>query len=90
MVVVFTLYQSGLHLEGPFISEEKKGAHPPQFLRTFKSGGVADLMETYGHLENVAMVTLAPELANSGAAIRALAGRGITVSVGTWDAECLG
>lgn len=78
----FTLFVSGLHLEGPFISEEKKGAHPAQFLRTFNAGGVADLMETYGHLENVAMVTLAPELANSGAAIRELAGRGITVSVG--------
>ncbi len=73
---------SGIHLEGPFISEEKKGAHPPKFLRTFKAGGVADLMETYGHLDNVAMVTLAPELANSAAAIRELSGRGIAVSLG--------
>lgn len=75
-------FVSGLHLEGPFISEEKRGAHPPQFLRTFKSGGVADLIETYGRLENVAMVTLAPELANSEAAIHELAGRGIAVSLG--------
>lgn len=73
---------SGVHLEGPFISEEKKGAHPPKFLRSFKTGGVADLMETYGTLDNVAVVTLAPELENSGPVIQELARRGITVSVG--------
>uniref|UniRef100_A0A672JT40 N-acetylglucosamine-6-phosphate deacetylase n=1 Tax=Sinocyclocheilus grahami TaxID=75366 RepID=A0A672JT40_SINGR len=73
---------SGIHLEGPFISEEKRGAHPSKFLRTFKAGGVANLMETYGYLDNVAMVTLAPELANSAAAIRELSGRGIAVSLG--------
>ncbi|XP_063040216.1 N-acetylglucosamine-6-phosphate deacetylase [Engraulis encrasicolus] len=72
----------GVHLEGPFISEEKKGAHPPKFLRSFKTGGVADLMETYGTLDNVAVVTLAPELENSGPVIQELARRGITVSVG--------
>ncbi|KAK3525368.1 hypothetical protein QTP86_031252 [Hemibagrus guttatus] len=72
----------GLHLEGPFISEEKRGAHPPQFLRPFSKGGVADLFETYGQLENVAMVTLAPELPNSGPAICELARRGIAVSLG--------
>ncbi|XP_053493770.1 N-acetylglucosamine-6-phosphate deacetylase [Ictalurus punctatus] len=72
----------GLHLEGPFISEEKRGAHPPRFLRSFSKGGVADLFETYGQLENVAMVTLAPELPNSGPAICELARRGIAVSLG--------
>ncbi|KAL2100885.1 hypothetical protein ACEWY4_002646 [Coilia grayii] len=72
----------GVHLEGPFISEEKRGAHPPKFLRSFKAGGVADLMETYGPLDNVAVVTLAPELENSGPVIQELARRGITVSVG--------
>ncbi|XP_050929923.1 N-acetylglucosamine-6-phosphate deacetylase [Lates calcarifer] len=52
----------GFHLEGPFISLEKKGAHPEQYLRTFRCGGVEDLIEVYGSLDNVAMVTLAPEL----------------------------
>ncbi|XP_036421990.1 N-acetylglucosamine-6-phosphate deacetylase [Colossoma macropomum] len=72
----------GLHLEGPFINEEKRGAHPPKFIRPFKKGGVADLTEVYGTLDNVVLVTVAPELTNSGPAIRELVGRGITVSLG--------
>ncbi|KAL7379372.1 hypothetical protein ABVT39_026758 [Epinephelus coioides] len=72
----------GFHLEGPFISLEKKGAHPEQFLRTFKSGGIEDLIEAYGSLDNVAMVTLAPELAGSLSVVRELCQRGITVSLG--------
>ncbi|XP_071322379.1 N-acetylglucosamine-6-phosphate deacetylase [Trachinotus anak] len=72
----------GFHLEGPFISEEKKGAHPAQFLRTFQREGFEDLMETYGGLDNVAMVTLAPELASSQSVVRELCQRGITVSLG--------
>ncbi|KAM9346276.1 N-acetylglucosamine-6-phosphate deacetylase [Symphorus nematophorus] len=72
----------GLHLEGPFISVEKKGAHPEQFLRTFQSGGIEDLMEAYGSLDNVTMVTLAPELASSQSVVRELSQRGITVSLG--------
>ncbi|XP_065821043.1 N-acetylglucosamine-6-phosphate deacetylase [Labrus bergylta] len=72
----------GVHLEGPFISAEKKGAHPEQFLRTFRSGGLQDLMEAYGSLDNVAMVTLAPELASSQSVVRELSQRGVTVSLG--------
>lgn len=72
----------GFHLEGPFISKEKKGAHPQQFLLTFQSRGIEDLMEVYGSLDNVAMVTLAPELAGSQSVVRELCKRGITVSLG--------
>lgn len=80
--VKFDLLSAGFHLEGPFISLEKKGAHPEQFLRTFKSGGIEDLIEAYGSLDNVAMVTLAPELAGSLSVVRELCQRGITVSLG--------
>ncbi|XP_055366724.1 N-acetylglucosamine-6-phosphate deacetylase isoform X3 [Betta splendens] len=72
----------GFHLEGPFISEEKKGAHPEQYLRTFRSGGIEDLAEAYGSLDNAAIVTLAPELESSQAAVKELCQRGITVSLG--------
>nr|XP_057905508.1 N-acetylglucosamine-6-phosphate deacetylase [Doryrhamphus excisus] len=72
----------GVHLEGPFISVEKKGAHPERFLRTFRSGDLADLTQVYGSLDNVAMVTLAPELEGSLSAVRELRRRGVTVSLG--------
>ncbi|XP_067088354.1 N-acetylglucosamine-6-phosphate deacetylase isoform X1 [Osmerus mordax] len=72
----------GFHLEGPFISPEKKGAHPEKYLHTFQLGGMSDLLDTYGALDNVAMVTLAPELANSQVVIQELAQMGITVSLG--------
>lgn len=72
----------GFHLEGPFISVEKKGAHPEQFLRTFQTGGIEDLMEAYGSLDNVAIVTLAPELSRSQSVVEVLCQRGITVSLG--------
>uniref|UniRef100_A0A669C7A5 N-acetylglucosamine-6-phosphate deacetylase n=1 Tax=Oreochromis niloticus TaxID=8128 RepID=A0A669C7A5_ORENI len=72
----------GFHLEGPFISAEKKGAHPEKYLRTFKSGGLEDLMEVYGSLDDVAIVTLAPELPGSQSVVRELSRRGITVSLG--------
>ncbi|KAJ8377230.1 hypothetical protein AAFF_G00264580 [Aldrovandia affinis] len=72
----------GVHVEGPFISPQKKGAHPEMFLRGFEAGGVRDVLETYGCLDTVAMVTLAPELAGSPAVIQDLAQRGITVSLG--------
>ncbi|XP_042249272.1 N-acetylglucosamine-6-phosphate deacetylase isoform X1 [Thunnus maccoyii] len=72
----------GVHLEGPFISFEKKGAHPEQYLRTFQSGGIKDVLEAYGSMDNVAMVTLAPELPSSQSVVRELCQRGITVSLG--------
>ncbi|MBN3322106.1 NAGA deacetylase, partial [Atractosteus spatula] len=72
----------GVHLEGPFISREKKGAHPEQYLRTFQAGGARDLLDTYGYLDDVSIVTLAPELPHSLGVIQELVQRGITVSLG--------
>ncbi|KAL7979139.1 hypothetical protein Chor_015163, partial [Crotalus horridus] len=55
----------GIHLEGPFISKEKKGAHPENYLRTFESGAFKDLLATYGSLDCVRIITLAPEMKRS-------------------------
>ena len=72
---------TGLHLEGPFISEEKKGAHPSQFIKQLDNG-FQTVEETYKCLENVSIVTLAPELDNSCQVIKELTDGGIMVSVG--------
>ncbi|KGL85245.1 Putative N-acetylglucosamine-6-phosphate deacetylase [Tinamus guttatus] len=72
----------GVHLEGPFISKEKKGAHPERCLRTFEAGAFQDLLATYGSLDCVRIVTLAPEMQRSSEVIRELTRRGIRVSLG--------
>lgn len=71
----------GLHLEGPFISVEKRGAHPQHLVHPL-AGGIQDLFDVYSNLDDVAIVTLAPELSNARAAVQELVKRGITVSVG--------
>nr|XP_060642382.1 N-acetylglucosamine-6-phosphate deacetylase isoform X1 [Anolis sagrei ordinatus] len=72
----------GVHLEGPFISKEKRGAHPEHYLRTFETGAFQDVLATYSCLDGVKIVTLAPEMKRSGEVIRELTKRGICVSVG--------
>ncbi|XP_051844079.1 N-acetylglucosamine-6-phosphate deacetylase [Antechinus flavipes] len=72
----------GVHLEGPFISHEKRGAHPESHLRTFETDAFQELLKTYGSLDNVAIITLAPELRRSYEVIREITSRGICVSVG--------
>ncbi|SGZ54023.1 CIC11C00000004418 [Sungouiella intermedia] len=52
----------GAHLEGPFISKAKKGCHP---VETFVDAEKHELSEIYGAanlVENVAIVTAAPEI----------------------------
>ncbi|KAK4887816.1 hypothetical protein RN001_004087 [Aquatica leii] len=71
----------GVHVEGPFINIDKKGAHPPEYIKNFDSG-FQTLLETYGSLENVNIVTLAPELHGSDEVIKQLNALQIRVSVG--------
>ncbi|CAF0750886.1 unnamed protein product [Adineta steineri] len=53
----------GIHIEGPFIAENKRGAHRTDFLRKSECG-IEDLKTCYGSFENVSIITLAPELPN--------------------------
>ncbi len=68
----------GLHLEGPFLNPQKKGAHNPAYLRQPDAGAVADWSPKTG----VRMVTLAPELPGALALVTSLTGRGVLVSAG--------
>lgn len=71
----------GIHLEGPFISPSKKGAHPEEHIKQLEKG-FQSLIDTYGSLENVCLITLAPELPNARSVISELSQRNIKVSVG--------
>lgn len=68
----------GLHLEGPFLSPQKKGAHNPAYLREPDSG----LVREWSRETGVWLVTLAPELPNALALVEELASRGVIVSMG--------
>ncbi|KAK0417233.1 hypothetical protein QR680_012896 [Steinernema hermaphroditum] len=73
----------GAHLEGPFISAEKRGAHPLEnVVGDLGSDPAATLLSMYGSLEHVALVTIAPELPGAMEAIRFLTERDIVVSIG--------
>jgi N-acetylglucosamine-6-phosphate deacetylase len=73
----------GLHLEGPYLSPKRPGAHDPSLLRPID---VAEML-AWAEPDIVRIVTLAPELSGAAAAIRALRGRGILVSVGHSNAS---
>ncbi|ODM99068.1 putative N-acetylglucosamine-6-phosphate deacetylase [Orchesella cincta] len=71
----------GAHVEGPFINEEKKGAHDPATMQTFAKG-LESVRDVYKHLDAVCIITLAPELPNAVGVCRQLTDAGIIVSVG--------
>ncbi|CAI4229693.1 unnamed protein product [Auanema sp. JU1783] len=72
----------GAHLEGPFICKDKKGCHPSEFVCGFGSDPENTLKNVYGSFENIAIVTLAPELPGCDIAIRTLVKNNIVVSLG--------
>lgn len=71
----------GVHLEGPFINVQKKGAHPPECIIEFEEG-FKTVEDHYGSLTDVSMVTLAPEKDRAPEVIRELRKRGVVVSLG--------
>lgn len=71
----------GIHLEGPYLSKQRSGAHPKQFIRPLNMVEFAELMSPA-----VKLVTLAPELDGSKLAIDYLHKHGITPSLGHSDA----
>lgn len=70
----------GLHMEGPFLNSERKGAMPAEFL--LKPD--LELMKKWVALGDgtIKQVTIAPELPGALEVVRYLANEGITVSVG--------
>src|SRR6266545_2469424 len=75
----------GVHLEGPFLSERRRGAHDPAHLVDPTPERVEWLLESGAGL--LRLVTLAPERQGGLQAIKRLAGAGVVVSVGHSDAR---
>ena len=73
----------GLHLEGPMLALDRRGAHPPTWL----APPSMDLIEGWSRSAGVAMVTLAPELPGALEVIAELVARGVIVSIGHTDAD---
>jgi N-acetylglucosamine-6-phosphate deacetylase len=70
----------GLHLEGPFLNYQKRGAHPQEYLLPLT---VDEVKRVLGNNSSfVKVITLAPELDITGEVIPYLRSLGITVSLG--------
>lgn len=69
----------GVHLEGPYLSYEQRGAHDPSALRVPTDGSVDDLLAV---ARVVRMVTFAPELPGGLDLASRLADEGIVAAVG--------
>ena len=75
----------GAHLEGPFLAEARRGAHPRQHLA---APSLEALNSRIGGFEQeISLVTLAPELDGADAVIEALLQLGIQVSLGHSEAN---
>jgi N-acetylglucosamine-6-phosphate deacetylase len=75
----------GIHLEGPFISHARRGAHPPENLLA----PTLTLFERFWQAARgrIRMMTIAPELENAPEVITEAARRGVCVSLGHSDAD---
>lgn len=75
----------GVHLEGPFLSERRRGAHRADLLRDPQPGDVERLLTAGG--DDLLYVTLAPERDGAVEAITRLTSAGVRVAVGHCDAD---
>ena len=76
---------AGVHLEGPWLSPQRAGAHSPGLLRPPDQAEVRRLL-TAGR-GTVRMVTLAPELESGIEAVRVIVDHGAVAALGHTDAE---
>ena len=72
----------GAHIEGPFLSPERKGAHDPENLRPVDLGLLKDILGA----GPVSVMTVAPELEDAGKAAGLLRESGAVASIGHTNA----
>jgi N-acetylglucosamine-6-phosphate deacetylase len=74
----------GIHLEGPWLSTKRCGAHQPALMRDPDPGEIDRVLTAGGGA--VRMVTIAPERAGALGAIRQLVAAGVVAAVGHTEA----
>ncbi|EDV25916.1 N-acetylglucosamine-6-phosphate deacetylase [Trichoplax sp. H2] len=72
----------GVHLEGPYINPLKRGAHECEMIHSKVENGLETLLNTYGSLDNVVLITIAPEIPGILDAVQELAQKNVVVSLG--------
>lgn len=75
----------GVHLEGPFLSEKRRGAQKKEHIRLPNPEELNEYIEASA--DTIRLVTLAPEVEGGMAAVEQLVRHGITVSIGHSDAS---
>ena len=73
----------GLHLEGPYISQKRRGTHDPNFVR---EASWAEIEEIGNNADVVKVITVAPESVKA-EQVNYLVKKGIKVSLGHTDAQ---
>jgi N-acetylglucosamine-6-phosphate deacetylase len=74
----------GIHLEGPFLSHLRRGAHPPAYLLAPDLGVFDRLFEAAeGHIR---LMTMAPDLPGAAELAAHATARGVRISIGHSDA----
>ncbi|MBF8253042.1 MAG: N-acetylglucosamine-6-phosphate deacetylase [Actinobacteria bacterium] len=76
---------TGIHLEGPWLSEKYCGAHDISALRKPEKSEMEELILTSNN--TILSVTIAPEIEGALEAIKLLVGKGIVVALGHTDAD---
>ncbi|MGL5075576.1 MAG: N-acetylglucosamine-6-phosphate deacetylase, partial [Waterburya sp.] len=70
----------GVHLEGPFLNYQKRGAHPAKYLLPLTLENIRQVIGDHNH--TIKIITLAPELDSSETAIAYLKEQNIIISLG--------
>jgi N-acetylglucosamine-6-phosphate deacetylase len=75
----------GIHLEGPWINPERRGAHDLAGIRSFDKGEFDALLAMAG--DSIAMITVAPEVSGVLESIAQICSAGIVVAIGHTEAD---
>lgn len=72
----------GVHVEGPYINPMKRGAHECQIIQSKVDDGLQTILNTYGSLDHITLITLAPEIPGILDVVQQLTQKNIVVSLG--------